>query len=74
MKIVDKTKEQWQLGDVVKSISGDIGLIIQDDGYKYRLINITADYLYVDKYDKPQNLQKDFQTRWHKVNAKLVIE
>ncbi|MCZ3944394.1 hypothetical protein RON44_00290 [Lactobacillus gasseri] len=74
MKIIYKQEEQWQLGDVVKSISGDIGVIIQDDICNYRMINITTNYLFVDKYDKPQDLQKDFQTRWHKVNAKLVIE
>ena len=74
MEIVDKTKKQWQLGDVVKNLSGDIGVIIQDNICKYRLINITTNYLFTDRYNKPQDLQKDFQTQWHKVNAKLVIE
>lgn len=46
MEIVDKTKEQWQLGDIIKSKNGTIGIMIKDDDDRYIIMDITG----VDAY------------------------
>lgn len=87
MKIVDKTKykqEEWQLGDVVKSENGLFALIVQNDTSNYCLINITASYgnsystspfgRASKTYSNLESLYLACYPRWHKVNAKLVIE
>lgn len=67
--------EEWQTGDVLKSkATNDIGLILETDIHEYCLINITANFIFINKYDNIADLQKDNREYWHKVNAKLVIE
>lgn len=85
MEIVDKTKnkqkEQWQLGDVLKSDDGDIGMIIKDNYNNYTIIDFKGDMMgfgpfsiyELGGHDTISNLQKEYPN-YHKVNAKLVIE
>lgn len=75
MEIIDKTKKEWQTGDVLKRKSNnDIGLIVENHIHEYCLINITTNFIFINKYDNITDLQKDNCECWHKVNAKLVIE
>lgn len=83
MKITDKgnkQEEQWQLGDVLKSDYGDIGMIIKDNYDNYTIIYLTGDVMGsfsiygADGHDSISNLQKNKSYLWRKVNAKLVIE
>ena len=67
--------EEWQTGDVLKhKVNNDIGLIVENDIHEYCLINITTNFIFINKYDNIADLQKDNREYWHKVNAKLVIE
>lgn len=67
--------EEWQTGDVLKRKgNNDIGLIVENDIHEYCLINITTNFIFINKYDNIADLQKDNREYWHKVNAKLVIE
>lgn len=67
--------EEWQTGDVLKNKdTNDIGLILENDIHEYCLINITTNFIFINKYDNIADLQKDNREYWHKVNAKLVIE
>lgn len=87
MKIVDKTKdkqeEQWQLGDVLKSCDGDLALIANDNNFNNCLMDISSNgdcystsptHRISQPYYSLNELQKDYSYKWHKVNAKLVIE
>lgn len=87
MKIIDKTnqqKEQWQLGDVVKSNRGLLALIVQNDDLNYCLMNITPSYgnCYSTSpfcrasklHSSLESLYLTYYPKWHKVNAKLIIE
>lgn len=74
MEIVDKREEHWQVGDVVKSNNGTVGLIVQDRMQGYHLINVTDNSIFTDEYDNLADLQTNIRNLWHKVNAKLVIE
>lgn len=74
MEIIDKREEHWQVGDVVKSNDGTVGLIVQDFMQEYYLINVTDNSIFIGKYDNLTDLQTNIQNLWHKVNAKLVIE
>ena len=43
MEIIDKTnqqKEQWQLGDVLVTNTGNIGIIVKNNHQKYYLMHI----------------------------------
>ena len=67
--------EEWQTGDALKhKVNNDIGLIVESDIHEYCLINITTNFIFINKYDNIADLQKDNREYWHKVNAKLVIE
>ena len=67
--------EEWQLGDVLKRNSNnDIGLIVENDMNEYCLVDITTNFIFINRYDNIADLQKDSREYWHKVNAKLVIE
>lgn len=82
MEIVDNTKdrkeEQWQLGDVVESESGNRGIIIRDDTDDCVIMPITGDHAYQTSQSfgdyEIYVLQQNKSLLWHKVNAKLVIE
>ncbi|WP_049160026.1 hypothetical protein [Lactobacillus gasseri] len=82
MKIVDKIKdkqeEQWQLGDVVESESGNRGIIIRDDTDDCVIMPITGDHAYQTSQSygdyEIDVLQQNKSLLWHKVNAKLVTE
>lgn len=86
MEIVDKMKkreEKWELGDVLTDGDGDFGLIVLNNIYDVCLMDITPNKERVystninDRYfteDSLTDLQNIHGTRWHKVNAKLVIE
>ncbi|MGV0057421.1 hypothetical protein ACQ5RW_00965 [Lactobacillus gasseri] len=88
MKIIDKTKdsseEQWQLGDVIKSNCGLLALIVQNDDLNYCLMNITSGYgncYSTSPFGRASKLHSSLESlylayypKWHKVNAKLVIE
>lgn len=87
MKIVDKTKdkkeEKWKLGDVLTDGDGDFGLIVLNNTYDVCLMDITPNKKRVystninDRYfteGSLTDLQNIHGIRWHKVNAKLVIE
>ena len=67
--------EEWQPGDVLKRKgNNDIGLIVENDIHEYCLINITTNFIFINRYNDIADLQKDNRESWHKVNAKLVIE
>ena len=67
--------EEWQLGDVLKRNSNnDIGLIVENDMNEYCLVDITTNFIFINRYDNIADLQKDSREYWHKVNVKLVIE
>lgn len=88
MKIIDRTddssEEQWQLGDVIKSNRGLLALIVQNDDSNYCLMSITSSdgHCYSTSpfgrarkmYSSLEALYINCYPRWHKVNAKLVIE
>lgn len=82
MEIVDKTKdkqeEQWQLGDVVESDSGNREIIIRDDTDDCVIMPIAGDHAYQTSQSfsdyEIDVLQQNKSCLWHKVNAKLVIE
>ena len=88
MEIIDKTKdkkeEQWQLGDVLVTNTGNISLIVKNNYQKYCLMNIRPgvewaystreDDIFLDSCETLEKLHKKFFPTWHKVNAKLVIE
>lgn len=76
--------EQWQLGDVLVTNTGNIGLIVKNNHQKYYLMNInpgvewaystSEDDTFVNYFETLEKLHKKFFPTWHKVNAKLVIE
>lgn len=76
--------EQWQLGDVLVTNTGNIGLIVKNNHQKYYLMNInpgvewaystSEDDIFVNYFETLEKLHKKFFPTWHKVNAKLVIE
>ncbi len=76
--------EQWQLGDVLVTNTGNIGLIVKNNHQKYYLMNInpgvewaystSEDDTFVNCFETLEKLHKKFRPTWHKVNAKLVIE
>ncbi|MFD3267896.1 hypothetical protein ACE3L0_06055 [Lactobacillus johnsonii] len=74
--------EQWQLGDVLVTNTGNIGLIVKNGDEKYCLMDIDPDNKgnysttssYSNCYKTLADLRKDNREYWHKVNAKLVIE
>lgn len=67
--------EEWQPGDVLKHKgNNDIGLIVENDIHEYCLINITTNFIFINRYNDIADLQKGNRESWHKVNAKLVIE
>ena len=76
--------EQWQLGDVLVTNTGNIGLIVKNNHQKYYLMNINPgvewaystreDDIFLDSCETLEKLHKKFRPTWHKVNAKLVIE
>ena len=67
--------EEWQPGDVLKrKVNNDIGLIVENGIHEYCLINITTNFIFINRYNDIADLQKDNRESWHKVNAKLVIE
>lgn len=76
--------EQWQLGDVLVTNTGNIGLIVKNNHQKYYLMNINpgVEWAYstsendpfVNYFETLEKLHKKFRPTWHKVNAKLVIE
>lgn len=88
MKIIDKTKdkkeEQWHLGDVLVTNTGNISLIVKNNHQKYYLMNINPgvewayitreDDIFLNYFETLEKLHKKFSPTWHKVNAKLVIE
>lgn len=87
MEIIDKTKnkkEQWQLGDVLVTNTGNIGLIVKNSNAEYCLMNITPDKrwnystaeddCFGDCYKTLSDFYEATYSDWHKVNAKLVIE
>ena len=88
MKVIDKTKdkkeEQWQLGDVLVTNTGNISLIVKNNYQKYCLMNINPgvewaystreDDIFLDSCETLEKLHKKCFPTWHKVNAKLVIE
>ena len=82
MEIIDKTKgkneEQWQLGNIVEDDEGHRAMIILDDNFVYKLMNIKdkGAFITFDYFAASGTLYKlqDDNSEWHKVNAKLVIE
>ena len=86
MEIIDnRTKEeQWQLGDVLVTNTGNISLIVKNNYQKYCLMDINPgvewaystreDYIFLDSYASLDELYQSCFPIWHKVNAKLVIE
>lgn len=89
MEIVDKTatiEENWTKGDVLKDKDGYKALIVQNDSKKYCLMDIdprnnpneiysTNDInVYGNPYSSLEELYSNYYAKWHKVNAKLVIE
>ena len=76
--------EQWQLGDVLVTNTGNIGLIVKNNHQKYYLMNInpgvewaystSEDDTFVNYFETLEKLHKKFRPTWHKVNAKLVID
>lgn len=87
MEVIDKLTERnndWQLGDVLVTNTGNIGLIVKNNYQKYCLMNINPgvewaystreEDIFLDSCETLENLYKEFSPTWHKVNAKLVIE
>lgn len=87
MEIIDKLtkKEDWNLGDVLVSNSGDLkGLIVKNSNGRYCLMDIAPGkrwtYSTVENEcfgDCHETLSDFYEAKhpdWHKVNAKLVIE
>lgn len=87
MKVIDKRTERnndWQLGDVLVTNTGNICLIVKNNYQKYCLMNINPgvewaystreDDIFLASCETLENLYKKFSPTWHKVNAKLVIE
>ena len=87
MKVIDKRAERnndWNVGDVLVTNTGNIGLIVKNNYQKYRLMNINPgvewaystreDDIFLDSCETVEKLYKKFSPTWHKVNAKLVIE
>ena len=76
--------EQWQLGDVLVTNTGNIGLIVKNNHQKYYLMNInpgvewaystSEDDIFINYFETLEKLHKKLFPTWHKVNAKLVIE
>ena len=76
--------EEWQLGDVLVTNTGNISLIVKNNYQKYYLMNINPgvewaystrkDDIFLDSCETLEKLYKKFSPTWHKVNAKLVIE
>ena len=76
--------EQWQLGDVLVTNTGNISLIVKNNYQKYCLIDINPgvegtystreDDIFLNSCETLEKLHKKFFPTWHKVNAKLVIE
>ena len=67
---------QWEYIDAVlkRKDNNDIGLIVENDMHEYCLINITTNFIFINRYGNIADLQKDNREYWHKLNAKLVIE
>ncbi len=87
MKVIDKRAERnndWNVGDVLVTNTGNIGLIVKNNYQKYCLMNINPgvewaystreDDIFLDSCETVEKLYKKFSPTWHKVNAKLVIE
>lgn len=87
MKVIDKRAERnndWNVGDVLVTNTGNIGLIVKNNYQKYCLMNINPgvewaystreDDIFSDSCETVEKLYKKFSPTWHKVNAKLVIE
>lgn len=87
MEVIDKRTERnndWQLGDVLVTNTGNIGLIVKNNYQKYCLMNINPgvewaystreDDIFLGSCETLEKLYKKFFPTWHKVNAKLVIE
>lgn len=87
MKVIDKRAEKnndWNVGDVLVTNTGNIGLIVKNNYQKYCLMNINPgvewaystreDDIFLDSCETVEKLYKKFSPTWHKVNAKLVIE
>ena len=87
MKVIDKRAERnndWNVGDVLVTNTGNIGLIVKNNYQKYCLMNINPgvewaystreDDIFLYSCETVEKLYKKFSPTWHKVNAKLVIE
>lgn len=87
MKVINKRAERnndWNVGDVLVTNTGNIGLIVKNNYQKYCLMNINPgvewaystreDDIFLDSCETVEKLYKKFSPTWHKVNAKLVIE
>ena len=87
MKVIDKRAERnndWNVGDVLVTNTGNIGLIVKNNYQKYCLMNINPgvewaystreDDIFLDSCETVEKLYKKFSPTWYKVNAKLVIE
>ncbi|OYR86885.1 hypothetical protein [Lactobacillus taiwanensis] len=66
-------EKQWHLGDIVEDDEGHKAMIIQDDNYLYKLLNVniedkkafkTFEYFVIS--DKLNDLQR-YHPEWHKV-------
>ena len=76
--------EQWQLGDVLVTNTGNMSLIVKNNYQKYCLMDINPgvkwaystreDDIFLDSYASLDELYQSCFPSWHKVNAKLVIE
>lgn len=87
MEVIDKRTERnndWQLGDVLVTNTGNIGLIVKNNYQKYCLMNINPGVewaystnegdIFANSYASLDELYQSCFSDWHKVNAKLVIE
>lgn len=87
MEVIDKRTERnndWHVGDVLVTNTGNVGLIVKNNYQKYCLMNINPgvewaystreDDVFLNCCETLEKLYKKFSPTWHKVNAKLVIE
>lgn len=79
MEIVDKTKEEWKPGDVLKK-GTSFALVVEGLDSCFYLMNITPNDTGTfslnegNHWGVDDNLKylKDFHNEWHKVNANLA--